>query len=294
MINPQWLKTFITLADVGNFTRAAERLGLTQAAVSQQIRHLEAEFGTLFIRRPRQVELTPAGEALLIYGNEVDQASRRLSCRLMDESADHGEVSLITPGSIGLYLYPLLLSWQMSNPGLIIRHRFAPDQEVIEAILGKHYAFGLVTHKPDDERLAARPFCQEPLELIAPAHEKKLCTWDDLARVGFIDHPDGQAMAARLFRHRFPGNPGVRSLPCRGYSNQVGLLLEPVALGLGFTVLPRYARQAFDKPDAIRVVECGKPVVDTLWLIYRSEWPLSLRAEHTIAYLSRRLKAVVA
>ncbi|MGB8601946.1 MAG: LysR family transcriptional regulator [Rhizomicrobium sp.] len=293
MINPQWLKTFITLAEVGNFTRAGQRLGLTQAAVSQQIRHLEAEFGALFIRRPRQIELTPAGDALLVYGSEVDQASRRLACRLSDKSADHGEVSLITPGSIGLYLYPRLLDWQKSNPELIVRHRFAPDQEVIEAVLGKSYAFGLVTRKPDDERLAARAFCKEPLELVAPAQEKP-CTWQDLARLGFIDHPDGQAMAARLFRSRYPGNPGVRSLPCHGFSNQIGLLLEPVALGLGFTVIPRYARQAFGKPDAIRVVECGKPVVDTLWLIHRSEWPLSLRAERTIAYLSRRLKAVTA
>jgi len=57
---------------------------------------------------------------------------------------------------------------------------------------------------------------------------------------------------------------------------------------LGFTVLPRYARQAFDKASHIRVVE-GVAVVDTLWLIHRSEWPLSARAGHVLRYLKAQI-----
>ncbi|MEK6295892.1 MAG: LysR family transcriptional regulator, partial [Paraburkholderia tropica] len=63
MLNPQWLRTFEMLADVGNFTRAAERLGITQAAVSQHLRHLEDRLGLLVFRRPRGIEITPAGRA---------------------------------------------------------------------------------------------------------------------------------------------------------------------------------------------------------------------------------------
>jgi|GEM_PF-5160747 len=57
-----------------------------------------------------------------------------------------------------------------------------------------------------------------------------------------------------------------------------GLILEPVARGLGFTVLPRHARKAFAGQGKIRVAEQVAPVMDSLWLIYRSEWPLSARA----------------
>ena len=67
MVNPQWLKSFATLAELGNFTRTADRLGLTQAAVSQHVKHLEEEFGPLLVRRPRAIELTPGGQALLTY-----------------------------------------------------------------------------------------------------------------------------------------------------------------------------------------------------------------------------------
>ncbi|MBP2300727.1 LysR family transcriptional regulator [Azospirillum picis] len=288
MLNPQWVQSFTMLAEVGSFTRAAGRLGLTQAAVSQHVRHLEDRLGPLLIRHPRGVELTPAGAALLDYGRELERADRRLKTRIAGCDTDHGEVGLITPGSVGLLLYPLLLDFQAAHRGLIIRHRFAPDGEVLEAVLGNRFELGLTTARPDDHRLATGPFTEEPLELVVPAGEE-VHDWSDLERIGYIDHPDGQAMAARLLGRRFPRNPGVRSLPYHGFSNQIGLILEPVARGLGFTVIPRYARQAFARAEAIRVVECGAPVVDTLWLIHRAEWPLPARARQVAEHLRGRL-----
>lgn len=284
MLNPQWLRSFTALVDTGSFTRAAEQLGLTQAAVSQHIHHLEAALEPLLIRRPRRIELTPAGRALLDYCRQLEQAGRELHSRLSDAQADSGEVSLITPGSIGLALYPLLLDLQQAHPGLVIRHRFAPDPEARDAVLQNTYELGLVTLKPEDPRLAHEPFVEEPLELIVPAGAA-VAGWDDLARLGFIGHPDGQAMAMRLLSRRFPGNPGVGTLPVHGFINQIGLILAPVARGLGFTVLPRHARLAFAHQDAIRVIEGGAAVVDQLWLIHRSEWPLSARAQRVVAHI---------
>lgn len=290
MVNPQWLKSFATLAELGNFTRTADRLGLTQAAVSQHVKHLEAEFGPLLVRRPRAIELTPAGQALLTYCREVECAARHLRSRLDDADDDCGEITLITPGSIGLYLCPILLDMQKANPTMVVQHRFAPDREVLEGVLQNRFELGLVTLRPDDPRLAATPFTQEPLELVVPAGED-VHKWEDLKRIGYIDHPDGEAMSTRLLSRRFPGNPGVQSLPCKGCTNQIGLILEYVARGLGFTIIPQYARQAFASQAAIRVVDCGPPVVDTLWLIHRAEWPLSARAQRAVALLRERVDA---
>jgi DNA-binding transcriptional LysR family regulator len=284
MLNPQWLRSFTALVDTGSFTRAAERLSLTQAAVSQHVAHLEEALGQLLIRRPRQIELTPAGRALLDYCGQLEGAERQLHARLSDAQADVGEVSLITPGSIGLALYPILLDLQQAHPGLVIRHRFAPDPEARDAVLQNTYELGLVTLKPDDPRLAFEPFVEEPLELIVPAGAQ-VAGWDDLSRLGFIGHPDGQAMATRLLSRWFPGNPGVRALPVHGFINQIGLILEPVARGLGFTVLPRHARLAFARQEAVRVVAGAASVVDQLWLIHRAEWPLSARAQRVVAQI---------
>lgn len=288
MINPQWLKTFVVLAELRHFTKTADKLGLTQASVSQHLRHLEDGFGALFVRKGRQLDITPAGQALLDYALEMEQANNRLTLRLTETDAEHGEIRIITPGSIGLLIYPMLLEWQKQYPGLSIRHRFAPDSEVLDLVLKNQYELGIVTFKPDDPRITATPFAEETLELVAPAGHK-LCSWDDLMQMGFIDHPDGQAMATRLFSRRFPGNAGIRSVPVPGYCNQVGLLLEPVSRGLGFTVLPCYARQAFARQHEIAVMDCGVSVVDQLWLIHRSEWPLSCRATVVVDYLKKQV-----
>lgn len=288
MLQPQWLRSFTTLVELGSFTRAADRLGLTQAAVSQHVRHLETRLGPLLIRRPRQLELTPAGAALRDYCRELELAERRFAARLQDSDPVAGDVGLVTPGSVGLLLYPRLLALQEAQPGLSVRHRFAPDHEITQAVLDKQYELGIVTLRPEDARLAATAFAEEALELVAPA-AARVSGWDDLARLGFIDHPDGRAMATRLFSRCYPGNPGVASLPLRGFSNQIGLILEPVARGLGFTVIPAYARQAFGRQDALQVIDAGAPVVDTLWLIHRAEWPLSARA----AWVAEQLRAAL-
>ncbi len=281
MYNPMWLRSFTQLARTGSFTRAADHIGITQAAVSQHLNRLEGELGPLLIRRSRQIELTPAGRALLDYCRELEQADKRLQLRLADSDVMSGEVSFITPGSIGLALYPLLLDLQQATPGLVIRHRFAPDPETLNAVLQNQYELGLVTLRPDDPRLKYEHFMEEELELIIPA-DRRIESWDDLVQLGFIDHPDGRAMATRLLGRYFPGNPGLSSLPFNGFVNQIGLILEPVARGLGFTVLPQHARKAFAHAELIQVVKHSTPVVDRLLLIHRAEWALSARAQRVV------------
>lgn len=278
----------MALIQAGSFTRAADRLGITQAAVSQHLRQLEQQTGPLILRAKRTLELTPEGVALQEYCLELEQANKRLQHRLNDKANDGGEISVISPGSIGLRLYPLLLDLQKLQPQLSIRHSFAPDHDVIAAILDNRFELGLVTQRPDDPRLASYKFAEEPLELLLPAGFT-LTGWEDLRALGFIGHPDGNAMATRLLSRRFPGNPGILTVPLSGFINHIGLIPEPVSRGLGFTVLPRYARLAFPRQALLHVDRCSVHVVDTLWLIHRSEWPLTQRAEQVLAWLAQKL-----
>ncbi len=288
MINPQWLRSFATLASEGNFTRTADQLGLTQAAVSQHIRHLEDEHGILLIRRPRSVELTPAGKVMLQYWQDMQLAHERMQHRMADHEALAGEVRLITPGSVGLLLYRYLIGLQAQTPSLRIHHRFAPDAEVEQSVVDGCHELGVLPYQPEDSRLESRLFCMEPLELVVPAGAD-VTGWKDLKALGYIGHPDGKAMATRLLARVFPGCPSLDQLPCRGFVNQISLILEPVVLGLGFTVIPRYARQAFANQEGIQVVPASVVVRDSLYLIHRNDWPLSRRAEFVIGSLHQSL-----
>ncbi len=85
------LKTFIAVAEEGNFTRAGKRVHATQPAVSAHIKALEEEFGvTLFDRTPRGVELTRAGSELMEAAIEVLTAVQKLQARAVTLG---GEVS---------------------------------------------------------------------------------------------------------------------------------------------------------------------------------------------------------
>ncbi|EKS7791851.1 LysR family transcriptional regulator [Edwardsiella piscicida] len=280
MLNPLWLKTLIAIQETGSFTRAAERLDLTQAAVSQHIQRLEAECGPLLLRKPRQLELTPRGLRVLAYAREQQRASERLYAELSEDNPHAGEIRLSTPGSIGLFIYPWLLEQQQAHPTLSIQHRIAPATDIIRAVLEGRCDLGIVDQAPEHPSLHAEPFAREPLCLVVPASLTDI-SWSALLALGFIDHPDGRAMALRLLSRQFPGQH-LDDIPVRGLTNQISLILEPVARGLGFTVLPRFAVIAFARPELVRVHHSESPVTDTLWAIHRAEWPLPARYQQLL------------
>ncbi|RYE77096.1 MAG: LysR family transcriptional regulator, partial [Hyphomicrobiales bacterium] len=79
---PELLRALVAVAEAGGFTRAAERLHLTQSAVSHQIRRLEEQIGTpLFIRTTRKLALTEDGEEFLRHARQILQAHAALSQR---------------------------------------------------------------------------------------------------------------------------------------------------------------------------------------------------------------------
>lgn len=79
---PELLRALVAVAEAGGFTRAAERLHLTQSAVSHQIRRLEEQIGVpLFIRTTRKLALTEDGEEFLRHARQILQAHAALSQR---------------------------------------------------------------------------------------------------------------------------------------------------------------------------------------------------------------------
>jgi DNA-binding transcriptional LysR family regulator len=111
-MNLRFLETFIWVARLRSFGGTAQRLGATQAAVSNRIAALERELGVrLFERDPRAVRLTPEGQALLARAEEIVRLSQDFVGGLSRGEAMRGRVSIATVDSI-------VHSWL---PGLIQR-----------------------------------------------------------------------------------------------------------------------------------------------------------------------------
>ncbi len=99
------LRTFLAVAETGSATRAADRVHLTQAAVSQQIKRLEDGLGRpMFDREQRRFSLTPAGERLMIHARRILNLNDEILAAMADPEGA-GEVMLGVPHDL---LRPLL------------------------------------------------------------------------------------------------------------------------------------------------------------------------------------------
>src|ERR1700712_336890 len=115
------LRVFEAVARLGSFTRAGEEIGMTQTAVSYQIKLLEENIGEpLFLRRPRQVSLTDTG---LLLAPKVTEAFLILSEAMADA---HGDTqTMLTISTVGTFaanwLAQRLGTFQIAHPNMAVR-----------------------------------------------------------------------------------------------------------------------------------------------------------------------------
>ncbi len=282
MINPVWLRSFCTLVEVGHFTRSAEKLHMTQSGVSQHIHKLEDLLGQpLLIRQGKKFSLTTTGTRLYQEGQKIIQSLDDLEKRVAQDPTHEGTVKIASPGSVGLKLYPYLLELQKRHPKLIIDYRLAPNSEIEKRIAEHQLDIGLMTCLATSNDVSLAPVAEEELLLITPANVARP-TWEQLMALGFIDHPDGSYHARQLLSVNFPAFKHSDQFKRSGFSNQINLILEPVSMGLGFTVLPRYAVGAFTSPESVKIHRLPHRVSETLFI-----------GTHTTAFTANSVKTVI-
>jgi DNA-binding transcriptional LysR family regulator len=136
MLNPDHLRTFLTVAETGSFTAAATQLGFTQPAVSQHIKALEAQIGEirLFRRVGKTMRLTHAGEELLAHAREViDLVVRTEQHMLSLRGQVTGRIGIGCAPSSGERLLPALLAaFHHKYPAV----QFAVDVGLAQRLLG--------------------------------------------------------------------------------------------------------------------------------------------------------------
>lgn len=179
------LKAFVAVAETGSFSLAAERLFLTQPAVSKRVAALEGELRTpLFDRIGRRISLTEAGLALLGRARnillEVEDSIRVLS-NLSGEV--RGTLRFATSHHIGLHrLPPILKQFVRQHPEVRLDIHFMDSEQACQAVEHGELELAIVTLPPE-------PAATLVLEEIWP---------DPLAIVVAAEHPLAQARSARL------------------------------------------------------------------------------------------------
>lgn len=133
------LRSFVVVAEELHFTRAAERLGIAQPPLSQQIRRIEDKVGyALFLRGTRRVELTRAGRSLLVTARRLfDQASFGIEAARRAGRGEIGRLRIGFPTSIALTILPTIIrSYRSNYPDVDLELRelaTTPQYEALEA-----------------------------------------------------------------------------------------------------------------------------------------------------------------
>lgn len=166
------LRYFVAIAEAGSFSRAAERLHISQPPLSTQIRSLEEEIGTqLLARTNRGVLLTGSGQ---VFYEEVRAVLARLeNARYRALQADRGDVGILSVGFVSIADYgvlpPALKSFRTQFPLVEVQlHELTTDAQIRELRAGRlDLGFGLAPVEEPD--LEFKSILREELVLAAPA-----------------------------------------------------------------------------------------------------------------------------
>ncbi|MDH6194967.1 DNA-binding transcriptional LysR family regulator [Mycobacterium frederiksbergense] len=166
------LRHFVTVAESGSFTRAAEELHLSQQALSSSVRQLEKEIkATLFSRDGRRVILTSAGELLLTEGRTLLAAAHTISEQVRRTAAADRETYVVghTPALSGSEVYELLEPAidAFADTSFTFRQMF-PDQ-LIEGVLDGSVQLGLRRAVVPTSDLAGAVIGYNPVRVALPS-----------------------------------------------------------------------------------------------------------------------------
>jgi len=168
------LRLVVELAETGSATRAAERLHVTQSAVSHQLREIEARLGTpLFLRLGKRMRPTPAGERLLASAPTLLAEVRRVEEDVRRFATDgSGTIRVCAQCQTGYHwLPPLLQAFESRYPHVDVRIAVENTMRPIEALLEGKLDLAIVTQQVDDRRLQVRPlFVDDHAVIVAPSH----------------------------------------------------------------------------------------------------------------------------
>lgn len=166
------LKSFIAVAESGTISHAAENVGRTQAAVSQQIKKLEDSVGCmLFERGSRHIKLTEQGEIFLNYAKQIIQLQWELHSRLKEPEIE-GEIKIGIPEDFATHYLPnILASFRKHHPRVQLNVSCDLTLNLIEGYRKGEYDVILVKRDPKTAKGGTRVW-REPLVWVAADYHK--------------------------------------------------------------------------------------------------------------------------
>lgn len=259
------IRSFVAVARCGNFSQAAVELDLTQPTVSHAIATLEADLGVqLLFRGKKGVNLTPAGESVLIHCDRVlksiediqQEASR---CK----SLGGGKIRISAFRGAAAQLLPKIKAeFQSKHPQIEVKIVEEKDCPQVEQMVYEGKADLGLTILPTSKDLATIEVLRDNYVVLLPpnlkldtASDERRISWTQLLSIPIISYPD-QNSCFKQIKHYFE-SAGYQFSP----SEQVresDTIVSLVATGSGAAILPQLS--VFYFPEGVTICQLPQPL----------------------------------
>nr|WP_315425869.1 LysR family transcriptional regulator [uncultured Albidiferax sp.] len=270
------LRYFIAVAEELNFRRAAERIHIDQTPLSRAIRDLEERLGVaLFLRRPRNLQLTPAGTKLLGHAHKILIRVERTKRVVRETDARHRE-----PLRVGVdesiaqpKLAECLVRWRTISPGVPLEITEMRTAELLAALRSEEVDVGFSFGLPNDDTVVQQPAWESPaVAILSPTHE--LARREVLSLSELLSFPVVACHAAYypglcqqvneiLRRYSLSPTPVAEARTLTGY-------LTRVAIGLGVGVADEDHMRTLKRTDIV-VVRLAEQIHFTTYLLHKRQ-----------------------
>jgi DNA-binding transcriptional LysR family regulator len=231
------LRVFLTVMDTASVTRAAEMVGLSAGAVSQQLRALGADLGVeLFVRAGRKIAPTAHALRLSEHARAIlNQVGRLEQDFSKDEASDHRPFRFATGATALIYrLGPALRVLRRRFPQTEILVTVVATEEIVAGLLARRFDLGLISMPVPEDKLTIMPLFEEELLGLRPAPARP--SRAKIVRLELDEVSDAQFL---LYPHR----------------SNMRLSIDTFFRELGIT--PRVIMEADDTEAIKRLVESG-------------------------------------
>jgi DNA-binding transcriptional LysR family regulator len=289
------LRTFQALCETLHFRRAAERLGITQSAVSQQIAALEKDLGaTLFERMGRRVYLTAAGEVLAREAVKVlSSVSRAREAVGTVSKGDAGRLRVGASTTPGIYLLPEVLGrFRADYPHVELEFRIENSTRIGALAVANEFDLGVCGFPPTHEELFATELGQDRvIAVAAPAlpGKKRRARPADLSSWPLVARERGSA--TRTAVDRALASLGIELTPAFELPSPEAILRAAEA-GLGYAFASaRAARESLDSGRLLEIRIEGLDVRRGLFATYHRDKQVTPAMRDLMDLLRTRLRA---
>ncbi len=234
------LHTFIEVARQRSVSRAAERLFVTQPAVSMQIRQLEDAFGVPLIEPfGRSIRLTKAGEAFLVHAQAAMGQLKNLEAQMAEHvGVKQGHIDLAVVSTAKYFVPMLLVRFKQLYPGVEVQLRIDNRENVLGLMARNEVDLVMMGRAPAHLECVATAFASNPLAIVAaPGHalvRRKNLPFPVLADHVFVVREEGSGTRAAMER-LFAANKTALNKVMEMPSNET--IKQAVMAGMGLSFL---------------------------------------------------------